>query len=71
MVWPIAVVVENDDVEITNEFVVNEYDVQASEIIIGAIVTKFEVDNEALAMMLMACDALLSPKLNPLEGPTM
>jgi hypothetical protein len=54
MVWPITTVVENDEVEITNELVVNEYDVQASEIIIGAIVTKFEVDNEALTMMLMA-----------------
>jgi hypothetical protein len=54
MVWPITAVVENDEVEITSELVVNEYDVQASEIIIGAIVTKFEVDNETLALMLMA-----------------
>jgi hypothetical protein len=54
MVWPITAVVENEEVEITNELVVNEFDVQATEVMIGTIVTKFEVDNEALIMMLMA-----------------
>lgn len=54
MVWPIVAIVENDEVEITNELVVNEFDVQAIEVMIGEIVTKFEVDNEALTMMSMA-----------------
>jgi len=54
MVWPIVAIVRNDEVEITNELVVNEFDVQAIEVMIGEIVTKFEVDNKALTMMSMA-----------------